>query len=272
MPEAARPSADHLFDTALSAKLRGDVEAAVEGFQQVLSAYPHHVQAYLQLGKCEIQRGDAEAALTALRRGAKVSQRSAPLLAELGFLQLVTGDRERAEKVLGAARRLAKRNVRALTGLAWLHMQRREWGKALGLLDELLAVSGSSFAAHYFLAQVHEVLGKIGDAQQEWFLVENICREMIEVTDGQVAAHYYLGETLRVTRTWAAAREDFDTAARHAPADGSGYLFGMGLAVPWGAVLEAAATACDEDGDATQAAAWRAGLADRDALVPEADA
>ena len=272
MADAETTPAEEMFDAALSAKMRGELDKAVEGFTAVLRQYPHHVQAFLQLGKCEILRGNVPAAMNVFRAGVKVSQTSAPLLAELGFLLLVTDDDQRAHKVLLAARKMSKRNVRALTGLAWIHVRRQTWGKAIAALEELSAVAGSSFAAHYLMAQVHEALGKIADAQREWFLTEDICREMIKVTDGQVAAHYFLGDILRVTRDWSAAREDFEAAAEQAPAGGEGYVFGLGLAVRWATVLETAATACAEAGDAERAAAWRARLPAGHDAVPESSA
>ncbi len=247
---------DDPFDAGLTAQMRGDVDRAIACFIEVLKQDPQNGQAYLQLGKCEMRRGDLRTAMEAFRRGIKVAPKSPALLAELGFLQLATGDARRAQKVLTAARQLAARNVRALSGLAWLLVQRQAWTQALAVIQDLLAASASNFAGHYLLAQVHEALGSMGDAHQEWLLTEEICRGMIGAAEGQAAAHYYLGEIMRVTRTWAAAREHFEAAAAHAPEDAQGYLFGMGLAVPWTTVLAAAGTACAEDGDEAQAEAW----------------
>lgn len=269
-------SADDAFDAGLTAQMRGDVDAAIACFVQVLKQKPRHPQAYLQLGKCEIRRGDLRTAMEAFRRGIRVAPRSAPLLAELGFLQLVTGDAHRAEQVLKAALRASKRNVRALQSLAWLHVHHQAWGPALAALRDLLAVSGSSFAGHYLMAQAQEALGNMADAHQEWLLTEDMCRKMIGATEGHVAAHYYLGEIMRSTRTWTAARADYEAAAGHAPAGAAGFLFGMGLAVPWSTVIAAAAQACAADGDTVQAEAWKQRLPPHDreepASSPDGDA
>lgn len=253
-------SPEEVFDAGLTAQMRGDLDTAVARFEEVLAHHPHYVQAYLQLGKCEMRRGDLAAALVMLRRGLKKAPQSTPLLAELGFLQLVSGDDQRAEKVLTAASKMAKRNARALQGLGWLYVRRREWGRAAKVLDRLLGVSSRNFAGHFLMAQVHEAAGRVADAHQEWSVAEEICRQMIKTMDEPVAAEFYLGEIMQQTRTWEMAREHYEAAAEHAPADAGGYVFGLGLAVPWRVILERAALACDETGEAERAGAWRARL------------
>ena len=75
---------DTLFETAMAAHRRGDLDAARKAYEEVLENDPQHAGAWMNLGVLHRATGASEAALVALRRAEGLAQRCSVVLQRAG--------------------------------------------------------------------------------------------------------------------------------------------------------------------------------------------
>ncbi len=82
----ARTPDTRAFDVALAAHQRGDLDAAVAGYDEVLRIAPSHMDALNNLAGIHGQRGDLQSARALLERARAVEPAHVGVLANLGNL------------------------------------------------------------------------------------------------------------------------------------------------------------------------------------------
>jgi hypothetical protein len=95
-------SADVLFHLAKAWQLRGNVEAAIAGFQRVLRLDPAYVPAYVELGGLMLRRGRAREALDYYEQALARGEASEAIRFRYSYVKSLVDDAARAPRVADA--------------------------------------------------------------------------------------------------------------------------------------------------------------------------
>lgn len=157
-------SPDQVFQAALAAHERGDLQGAEKLYRHVVSLQPRHAPALDMLGTLAIQTGNAAAAL-ALFAQAVAAAPDRPLYhVHLGEAQRKTGNSEIAERSFREAVRLAPELLEAHDALASLLKAGGHFEAAAAEYRETIRIRPALSITHYNLGVVLTALGKPDEA------------------------------------------------------------------------------------------------------------
>jgi predicted Zn-dependent protease len=161
---------------------------------------------YLEQGRFQ----EAERQWRALVAEHSFYQASWQMLAELYLRQQRWAD---LEAVIGRFEATADGAADGAVLRARLHLAKKEFGVARGILERLIAQSPDALAPWFYLT--HVLLGE----GQDWAAAEHALRELLRVDPTQAQGWYNLAAVLRRQNRHREAREICASGRRHCPGD-----------------------------------------------------
>jgi protein O-GlcNAc transferase len=157
-------SPEPVFQAALAAHGRGDLQGAERLYRQVLSLQPQHAGALDMLGTLAIQTGNAAAALTLFARAVAIAPEQPLYHVHLGEAQRRTGNLELAERSFREGARLGPDSLEAHDALAGLLKSDGHFDEAAAEYRETVRLRPALSITHYNLGVVLTALGKPDEA------------------------------------------------------------------------------------------------------------
>ncbi|MBV8048846.1 MAG: tetratricopeptide repeat protein [Paludibacterium sp.] len=163
-PQFVPPAAQALLATAWQAQCDGRLEAAGEGYRQLLAQWPGWAEAHHRFGLWQYQCGQAEAALASMRHAVALAPERAEWHNDLGNLLAALGrDGEAAAAFIASLERdVHQAQVWSNLGAVLLRGERAE--DALTAFEKAVALDGARADAWRNLAAAHTALGHVLEA------------------------------------------------------------------------------------------------------------
>jgi tetratricopeptide (TPR) repeat protein len=216
------------FDEGLTAQVRGDFDAAIAIFEEVINKHPANAAAYHQAGRCHMRLGALDRAIENLETAVRLGPDRIPARLDLGLLYLAMSDVSKAKAQFLHALSRNSSNVKVITSLGIAHFHEKDFGKAISRLQEANTLNPSNFASHFYLARTHRALENPDGVQGEALRSAAICRDLIRVRTEQPEGYYFLGETFVLQREFRLALQNFLIARDFSP-EGALHFFAFGL-------------------------------------------
>jgi tetratricopeptide (TPR) repeat protein len=163
---AARPDRYRArYNLALALDQRGDEEAAMAEYRQVLSLHPGHGFAHSNLGILLVEAGELDAARQHLERAVQLEAALPSTHNNLGGLYEKLGDDERAEAAYRRALALDPDLVSARSNLATLLARTGRFEEARRHFERALAEDPERAESYFRLGMVLAQLGELGAAE-----------------------------------------------------------------------------------------------------------
>ncbi|PAP75030.1 tetratricopeptide repeat protein [Rubrivirga marina] len=159
------PWLDATGELATVYEQQGDLEAALQARQAVVSAYPMFGQPYLGLGGVYFRAGRLDEAADAFRKAAEREPRSPDPLSMLGAVEVRRGDVPEAIGYYEEARALAPGNPQVLYNLGVAYAFAQRYAEARGAVEALLHVQPDHAQARALLASLPPI-GATGPARR----------------------------------------------------------------------------------------------------------
>lgn len=185
----------HAMDTLEEAGL----ESAVGYYQQALELDPSFTRAAEWLANAQESlpemgfvppREGYERARASVERALALSPNSGALHSVMALIHTIYDwDWSAAEAEGKRALTLDPRNPLVLTNVGQVYVGLGQWDEAVRLFGASLAVDPLSPPAHFLLAEVRGITGRLPEAEAEY-------RKVLEISSGYDGAHFYLGQTL----------------------------------------------------------------------------
>ena len=216
------------FDEGLTAQVRGDFEAAIAIFEEVIKKHPANAAAYHQIGRCHMRLGALDKAIEHLEEAVRLGPDRIPARLDLGLLYIAMNDVSKAKTQFMHALSRNSSNVKAITSLGMTHFYEKQFGKAISRLEEASILNPSNFAAHYYLAKTHRILKNADGVQEEALKSAAICRDLIRVRTEQPEGYFFLAETFVLQKEYRPALQNYLIARDFSP-EGAVHFFAFGL-------------------------------------------
>ena len=142
----------------------GEYDRAEAEYRAIVALVPAYPRVYHNLGLLAMRRGRSDEAVVAFRQALALDSRNAGAHGHLGVLSLRAGDERGAEEAFQAALRIDPDQRDSLNNLAAIYLQRREWSRALDLVDEVLKRDPAFLEAAYHKGVALAGLGRRADA------------------------------------------------------------------------------------------------------------
>ena len=162
---SSTPGIDDTLRRAHENADRGQIGAANQLYQEILSVEPEHADALWGLGRIMARRGELGRAIETVHRAVNAKGREARYHVTLAHLLLRIGRFDEAETALRTAIRLAPRTATAFAMLAELHDRRHESEKAREAASKALAIDPTNTNAGIILSIVQRRAGKASAAR-----------------------------------------------------------------------------------------------------------
>ncbi len=204
-----------LFERGQDAHARGDLERALELYEEAIKLHPEFPEAEYQRATALISLNRLPDAEKALRRAAELRAEWAQPYALLGDMLARQKRFTEAEQAIGQALKLEARNATALVALTDLRLQSKASRESLlRLLGQLRAATeGASATAALLVAR-----GSVERALNDTKAALTSLDRAIEIEPKNVPAHIERAETLSGAGETARAIESAQAASRLAPA------------------------------------------------------
>ena len=149
---------------------QGQMEAAIGNFREALRIDPKLPGIHFELAEA-LNASDSQEERVEAKHEYETALSSNPLdeksECRLGAIAYQTGDLQSSLSHYTRAAQLQPDDSEALLGLAKDLLERKETQKAQGLLERAVQVDPTSVVAHFRLATVYRLQGKIADAKRE---------------------------------------------------------------------------------------------------------
>ena len=157
--------AESLYQSAVSAQMRGDLAAAVPLYKQVVDLVPQHPYAWSNLGVALKRMGRYGEAVEALSRAAALMPTSTPVLSNLGAAMNSAGRSQEAIDVLLRALEIQPNNPEALLTLGGVLHDSQQLEDAIRCFDRVVMLQPDNAEAHWGLAMS---LLRLGNFERGW--------------------------------------------------------------------------------------------------------
>jgi tetratricopeptide (TPR) repeat protein len=216
------------FDDGLTAQMRGDFSSAISIFVQVIEGHPTSAAAYHQMGRCHMKLGDFAKAIACFETAIRLGPDRIAARLDLGMLYLTERDLPKAKAQFLRALGINGSNVKAMSGLGIIYYYEKDFGKAISQLQDACALNPSSFAAHLYMAKIHEALKNPPGVSQEALKSAAICHGLIRTRPEQPEGYFFLAETFTLQGERQPALRNYLIAKDFSPA-GCMHFFAFGL-------------------------------------------
>lgn len=135
---------------------RGELDRAVEFYEQAIASREDFGNAYYKMGVCYYRMGRLKKALAAFQKVVDLGDQSHAMASYfVGLIHLFLGDDESASADFARFHQLSPESMIANFYLAQLKIKHKEFPEALELLQQLAEVTPHFAEVHYMLGTVH---------------------------------------------------------------------------------------------------------------------
>ena len=228
-----------LYESAKNAEDRGDLQAAITKYLEILKIAPGLAAAYNNLGALYLKQGQFEQAAQVLEQGLKINPRMISALALSGIAEYNLGRYDEARTHLEAALRANPQDANAESYLASTLMKSGDLEDAAKCLEKVTQRNPTNQEALYNLGKVYmqlsqKALGKLNQIDPNSYFVHEISGEIMESMqnyDGALVeykkavemepkrsgAHLRLATAYWSLRMWKPAEEQFRAELENDP-------------------------------------------------------
>jgi tetratricopeptide (TPR) repeat protein len=221
--ESASPEAMQRLQAGVELEKRGDLDGAIQEFEQTTNLAPNYDLGFLNLGDAYMKKREYSKAIPPLRKAAELNPQSSTTQRLLGFALLSQGyaaeavpHLERIEEygALGIAQIEAGKYSEAVTSLQaaiaktpedpdlLYYLCRASQGLSSQSLDSLLSTFPASARAHQAMGQQYFSMKEIAKAEKEY-------EEAIHMRPDLPGLHMELGQVYASVSDWPKAEELF---------------------------------------------------------------
>ena len=150
--------AEQLYEEAKAEERAGQVDGAIQKYQEILKLNPNVAYAYNNLGRLYYQQGLLNEAVKVLRRACELDPKLEPPHALLGFSLFQLDDFEGARHELKIARQLDATDQNVELFLARSLVELQDFRGAVGILEKLQREDPKNTEALYTLGGVYSIL------------------------------------------------------------------------------------------------------------------
>jgi tetratricopeptide (TPR) repeat protein len=230
-PATADARVERLYAAAKAAEARGDIPAAIAGYEAMLAAAPRLAAAYNNLGALYVQVGDYAKAVGILEKGLKIDPAMPSAAALLGFALYEMGDYAAARPRLEAALKANPKDDRGERMLAEDLVKLGELEAAAAHLQQLSRRQPRDEESWYLLGKIYmrlaeQALGRLNEIDPDSALAHQVAGEIMESlknyegalleykkavakAPGRPGTHYALGNLYWTNGQWEAAAQEF---------------------------------------------------------------
>ncbi len=166
-PVARKEDRERWNDWGIGLLLQGDLKGAEYAFRRVTEAEPAYADGWLNVARALIQEGETDAAKPFLAKALEL----APNLGRVHFfralVQKADGDYDSAFRSLETVASMYPRDRVVLNQTGRVLFLKREYGRAVEMLQRVLSVDPEDVQAHYNLMLSYRGFGDIENARRE---------------------------------------------------------------------------------------------------------
>lgn len=175
-----------LYGEAKSAEQQGDLNGAIQKYQEILKVDPRMAVVYNNIGRLYHQQSRLDDAIQALRRACELDPKLAPSHALLGFSYYQLGDYGNARKALQTAARLNPADTNVKLYLARSLVELNDLKGALKILEPLQQQDPKNTEVLYSLGLVYSglsesTIGQIQKVDPNSYLIELLLGKFSEI-------------------------------------------------------------------------------------------
>jgi len=205
-PARVRLAAEH-YRLGIEYRKRGQLDEAIQEYQQALQLKPDYAEAYNNLGWIYKLQGRLDEAIQAFQAAIRIDYEYLRALVNLGWAFAEKGLYDRAMNVLEAALAVDPGEASAHFALGWVHERQGRLDKAIQAYQGALRLDDSLDEAHLHLGWVYRQKSLPDKAMEEY-------QAAVRVNPRNAEAHYWLGLEYRDRGRTDQARRELEAALR----------------------------------------------------------
>jgi predicted TPR repeat methyltransferase len=200
------------LSTAMEHHQRGEFDAAIQAYDQVLDINPKHFDALHYLGVLYYQKNQPEHALPLLEKAVSLEPKDAACRSNLGLVLLALGDTEKAIETFHVALQLKQDFEDAYTNLGNAFMHSGQIEQAISAYRSALALNDEQPSVHNNLGVALKKQGLLEEAKTEYL-------KALKLSPKYVEAGTNLGDVLFRLKHYNDAIRCYQQAIRLTPDD-----------------------------------------------------
>jgi tetratricopeptide (TPR) repeat protein len=154
-------------DWGIGLLLQGDLKGAEYAFRRVTEAEPEYSDGWLNVARALIQEGETDTAKPFIERALKVNSKLGRIHFFKAMIEKADGDYDSALRSLGIAESLYPRDRVVLNQIARILFLKREFKKALAVLERVCMVDPEDIQMHYLNMLCYRGLGMQAESERE---------------------------------------------------------------------------------------------------------
>jgi tetratricopeptide (TPR) repeat protein len=166
-PVAAKPDRERWNDWGIGLLLQGDLKGAEYAFQKVTKADPAYADGWLNVARALIQEGETDAAKPYIARALAADSSLGRIHFFKGMIEKADGDYDGALRSLETTIAKYPRDRVVLNQAARILFLKREYARALEMLQHVCAVDPEDVQMHYTMMLCYRGLGDREAAARE---------------------------------------------------------------------------------------------------------
>jgi len=158
----------------------GKYQDAAETFSRYAKLYPQDASGHFALGIVLASLEKSAEARTELQKSVELQPEQTESYLQLGRICVDEGDLDCAAAEFDRVLQRDPRHAEALSGMGRVSFQRKDYAKAIELLQQSIALDSSIRQAHYYLGLAYARVGRKEDGEKELRVASKIERDEVE--------------------------------------------------------------------------------------------
>jgi tetratricopeptide (TPR) repeat protein len=212
-------TAESYYDEGVTAAMKGDLNAAIQHFEQCIRKDNTYFQAYHQLGRCYYRLGKFKRAVKYIGQVVALKPKVLAARVDLGFAFLGLGETAHARTCFQDVAAARPETARAHYGLALCAFEEGQWDAAMELAQQAINVGGAKFGAFLLLGRAAAAAGRHDVADLSLRRAEELMNKAVETNPDAPEGYYLRGEALFAQGQYMKALENYRAAEDRAQKD-----------------------------------------------------
>jgi len=166
-PVVRKQDRERWNDWGIGLLLQGDLKGAEYAFKKVTEAEPQYADGWLNVARALIQEGETEAAKPYIQKALDINPKLGRIHFFKAMVQKADGDYDGALQSLETTSSMYPRDRVVLNQMARILFLKREYAKALKVLERVSLVDPEDLQMHYTMMLCYRGLGDAGKAARE---------------------------------------------------------------------------------------------------------